>query len=638
MIPLSGAYTQNISDLVAQGDILFREGDYFSASRYYFQAVVQDSSRLKNISKYAESCRLFLSYEEAASAYRMLIRNDTKKKFPEAWFWLGMMEKNQANYTRAGEAFREYLNDNQDNKDLLSQRAKLETEACAWAPQALRDSLPVKITHLGNDLNTVYSDFGAVQMGDSLLLFSSLQLENEQEKDSMNPGTYLTRLYESRLTPAGPFLPQALPDKINDISTHNANICFSADHQTFFFTRCPDERTPDMKCTLFMVRWKNGKWQKPQPLSEEINLQGFTATQPAIAHGPKEDVLFFVSDRPGGYGGKDIWYSVVRKGKCLEPVNLGSTINTPGDEITPFYDNRTATLSFSSDWYKGFGGFDIFTARGNYHTWEKPVHLPYPLNTSYNDLYYTVNETDSNGYFTSNRPGSLFIKNQTCCNDLYRFTYQPPKVKSDSVPPTVVTIKKQIRELLPLTLYFHNDEPDPATTRETTRLNYRTTVAGYYLMKEKYREEYSRGLKGEAYEKAGNDIDAFFEDYVLKGMRQLDLFTSLLLKELESGHKVIITIKGFTSPLNTAEYNYSLAKRRISSLINYFREYEDGVFLPYLDPGDKSGGYLQFQEEPIGEEQASKLVSDNPQDLRNSVYSRAAALERRIQILYYNSF
>ena len=98
-----------------------------------------------------------------------------------------------------------------------------------------------------------------------------------------------------------------------------------------------------------------------------------------------------------------------------------------------------------------------------------------------------------------------------------------------------------------------------------------------------------------------------------------------------------INIKGYTSPLNTKEYNIKLAKRRISSLKNYIIRYDNGVFLKYLNGTSESYGKLELIEEPIGEEQASKLVSDNINDKRNSVYSRAAALERRIQIILYSS-
>ncbi|MCX6272506.1 MAG: hypothetical protein NTU44_15075 [Bacteroidetes bacterium] len=628
---------QTISDLIFKGDELFSEGDYYSASQYYRQAIRIDSLRLKVVSGYAESCRLFYNYEESARWYEYLMRHDDKKKFPEAEFWLGMTLKNQGEYVRAGEHFRHFLLNNHDEKELLVTRSKLETEACQWADQAIRDTLKVRINHLGKEINTPYSDFGAVQMSDSVVFFSSLRFEADIPYDSLQPGYYITKLYQSRMTPAGLSLPQALPARVNEKGIHNANICFTSDHQQFFFTRCQDERRPDLQCVIYSVKFRNGKWQQPVILSNKINIPGYTSTQPTIAHGGKEDILYFVSDRPGGQGGKDIWYAVVKKGKVFDPSNLGPPVNTPGDEITPFYDNKFGTLFFSSDWHKGFGGFDIFSSKGTLNEWTLPVNVGFPLNTPYNDLYFTVNENDTNGYLTSNREGSYFIKSQTCCNDIYQYLKTPSK-KTFSLEKTkreTHLISDDIRNILPLTLFFANDEPDPGSKKETTELDYNTMVADYYLQKDEYIKEYCNGLEGEARSRAEKEINDFFEDYVIKALQQLDELSNLLLQDLRQGHKISITIKGFSSPLNTPEYNKRLSKRRIVSLINYFREYGDGALRPYMIGIAYNGATLSFREEPYGSEQADKEVSNNPEDRRNSIYNPAAAKERRIQITFF---
>jgi outer membrane protein OmpA-like peptidoglycan-associated protein len=641
--------SQTIADLMYSGDALYLEGNYYSASQYYYKAFLIDSTRLRTVSKYADCCRLFYNYEEAARMYRYLIQKDDKSKFPEAVFWLGMMYKSLGNYQEASLAFQRYTREHKDTKDPLFIRSQLEANACTWASEAVSKEAPVQLIHFGAPINSEYSDFGALQMGDSLLYFSALLLDNDLPIQGVAQGSYLTKIYESRIN-AGMFSnPAELSGKINQADLHNANLCFASNHQQYFFTRCADERRPDLQCELFMVYRKGGKWQKPVRLDNSINFPGSTITQPAMAHGEKEDILYFVSDRPGGFGGKDIWYAVVKRGKIGKPSNLGSLINTPGDEITPYYNNKTGELFFSSDYHAGFGGYDIFRSKGSYNHWAKPQNIGAPLNTSFNELYFTVNEVDSNGYLTSNRPGSFFIKNQTCCNDIWIYKYEQ-KVdlplpfttvaedkKSDSVPTdTLKSNENIIRQFLPLSLYFHNDEPDPATMKESTTSNYSTALAEYVRMKDLYKTEYSKGLSGDEKIQAENDIEDFFTDVVVAGMRQLEEFTSLLYEDLSKGNSVMVTIKGFTSPLNTAEYNKALAKRRISSLINYFLEYKKGVLLPYINGTAPNQSTLVFLEEPIGEEMSDQLVSDNPNDQRNSVYSRAAALERRIQILYYD--
>lgn len=251
-------------------------------------------------------------------------------------------------------------------------------------------------------------------------------------------------------------------------------------------------------------------------------------------------------------------------------MNLGSNINTQGNEITPFYDFKTTTLYFSSDWHPGLGGYDVFSSKGGLNQWGSVINVGYPINSPANDLYFNVIEDDADaGYFTSNRQGSYFINGETCCNDIYYYEWKE-KPKQIALIDTLFIenhdISLKIKDLLPLTLYFHNDEPDPATTKTTTTKNYKTTLADYFALKEIYRQEYSQGLEGNEKIKAQQDIEVFFNDYIKKGFTDLELFAEWLKKDLDKGNNVKITIRGYTSPLPTAEYNMKLASRRISSL------------------------------------------------------------------------
>ena len=134
-------------------------------------------------------------------------------------------------------------------------------------------------------------------------------------------------------------------------------------------------------------------------------------------------------------------------------------------------------------------------------------------------------------------------------------------------------------------------------------------------------------------ERATNDIDNLFEDSVDAGMQDLEKFAQLLLKVLKDSEKVTITMKGYCSPLASTDYNVNLAKRRISSLRNYFMEYQNGVFVSYVNNTNKDEGSITFFDEDIGELKARTNVSDDYYDTKNSVYNPAAALERKIQII-----
>lgn len=635
--------SQTVEESVLLGDESFSEADFYSAAVYYHNALTLDSSDVAIEYKYADACRLFNSYKEAMIWYGYVLESSKAHNYPLCRFWYAMMNKSNGRYDEAGENFQLFLNTYAKKDDFFAKKAKLEVSACILAKKIVENKLSLKIDHLvGSRINTSFSEFNALQIGDNDLYFSSLRPVSEGDFETFIPNAYISKIYIAKNSAKGWTNIKEFEPKINDKETHNANITFAKNHKRLYFTKSKVDNNPTLASEIFTSEFKDGKWQKPVKLDSKINLSGYTSTQPNIFCGSDYDVLYFVSDRPGGFGKLDIWYSIIKDGKYGEPINCGSIINTMGDEVTPFYYEKENTLYFSSDWHPGLGSFDIFKSKGGLSEWSVPENIGYPLNTSYNDIYFSVNEVDKDGYLTSNRPGSIYIKSETCCNDIYYYEWkEQPKqvsvvevVKKDTVK---LEIEETIKQLLPLTLYFHNDEPDPRSTNTSTNKNYKTTLSDYYSMENKYKEEYSKGLSGKDKTKAENDIKDFFENFVAKGFSNLQLFAELLLLDLEKGSHVNIKIKGYCSPLNTSEYNLNLAKRRIQSLKNYLKEYNDGVFIKYLESKSADSGKLRILEDPIGKAMASPFVSDNPNDQRNSVYSRAAALERKIQIILYES-
>lgn len=636
-----GVSAQTFQENLLYGDEAMGENDYYGAAMYYRNALYLDSSSMKAAWKYAEACRLFNNYQEAANHYAQILERDHSSRYPLSRFWLAMMQKTLGEYTRAGENFQRFAAEHPTVDDYYLKRAAAEPEACRKAADIIAHPLNLTVDHLLDvKVNTSYAEFNAQQLGDTALLFSALRPVQMGNMESFIPNTYVSDLYLAKATQAGWSRVEPLDPKLAQSGYHNANATLTPDHAQIYFTRGKVEGNPQLRTEIWTAANERGKWQKPEPLSGSVNLEGYTSTQPALSRREGYDVLYFVSDRPGGFGKMDLWYVIIKDGKPGEPVNLGSIVNTPGDEITPFYHDSTGTLYFSSDWHAGLGGYDIFASRGALNEWTSPKNIGYPLNTGYNDVYFTVNPLDNDGYLTSNRPGSLYIKSETCCNDIYYYEWKPQLAETfvEIVEARdTVTLEDSIRLLLPLTLYFHNDEPNPRSLDTVTAKNYRTTLSEYYEMKEVYRQEYARGLSGFDKQKAEKDIEDFFENYVGKGFAQLQLFSKLLMMDLARGSRVIIMIKGYCSPLTNTAYNVNLAKRRISSLKNYLREYQGGVFCPYLDSTSADGGVLILRSDPIGESTASPFVSDNPNDTRNSVYSRSAAFERKIQIVLYES-
>lgn len=188
---------------------------------------------------------------------------------------------------------------------------------------------------------------------------------------------------------------------------HASNLTMTSDGQWMFYSICQDE-TQD-RCAI----WKRkktyeGGWGVAKKLPAHINLRKYTATQPSIGYDQtiKKKVLYFVSDRPGGKGGKDIWQSIIElDGTYGEPTAL--SINTALDEITPFFQLSEQVLFFSSNGWDGSGGFDVFsTKKTNKDEWEMASNLGIVINTSFDETYFTYNTAQKKIYFTSTRPAS----------------------------------------------------------------------------------------------------------------------------------------------------------------------------------------------------------------------------------------
>jgi len=139
-----------------------------------------------------------------------------------------------------------------------------------------------------------------------------------------------------------------------------------------------------------------------EPLSDKINSESFEMHASTTKDG---NILYFTSNRDGGYGGFDIYKSFKdENGEWSEPENLGSTINTAFDEATPFITENREKLYFSSKGHKNMGGYDIFYSERNNNTWSKPVNMGYPINTTDNDKFFFPLKNGKIAYYPKIKP------------------------------------------------------------------------------------------------------------------------------------------------------------------------------------------------------------------------------------------
>jgi len=600
----------------------YDKGDYFYALEYYEKAMELDSNTIDILWNVAETHRAYKDYRKAEFYYAKVYSRESAILYPSSLLNWGLMQKQNGKYDEAILTFKKAKKKYYKKRgSYLYLKSKKELASTVYAKSALIDTMDVRFEQLPETVNTKNSEFGhAIHEGK--LIFSSLRADSISAAEEVYSTEYRTLLYTSTIEDD---LFQA-SEKIKNLLLENLNTgngVFSLDGSRYYFSKCSEDGY-NYRCKIMVANYADDKWTNIDSLGQIINEDGSNTTMPCIAKISGKETLLFSSDRKGGKGGLDIYSSTITNGNQYGKVRSIKTLNSLDNEITPWWDDKNQRLYFSSSWHNGFGGHDVFYSTFT-DRFSKPTNAGIPVNSPANDLYYF--EHGDSALVTSNRLGVMYSKNPTCCSDI--FTILPHEKQ---VPPSAEETLADLNKRLPVTLYFHNDVPNPRSWDTTTVLNYITTYNAYTEMIGKYQNEYAKGLTGENSDEARLDIESFFIEYVDKGVADLQLFRNLLLKELDRGAKINITVKGFASPLAKTDYNVNLTKRRIASLVNYMRRYNDGVFAKYLDNNAPNGGKVIFSQVPFGEYTANQLTSDNPNDVQNSVYSRSAAIERKIEI------
>lgn len=619
----STASGQSVKKIFNEGLAYLNSGAYNTAIFYFDEALKNDTGNIKILFHKAEALRLLGQEKNAFPIYLDIYKRDKGKTIPMALYWLAQLQKNKEEYKEAKKNFKKassMLRAAQDK--FYSQKAKKEAESCDFAEKnkQIFASGNYDISAL-NGVNSVHSDFGGSYDAQNNFIFSSLRNENDSLSYKENEKVKIYRIDKDATSK-----PEVVELKIDESTYGYANLCFNSNKSKAYFTVCETKNN----CAIYKADYENSALKNPEKLNEKINAKGFTSTMPFIGKFENgREVLFFVSNRPGGLGNMDIWFCELEEnGHPIIAKNAGKKVNSIDNEVSPFYDFQNKTLYFSSNWHNGFGGFDVFKSEGLPEKLANPQNLGKPFNSSANDLYFKISENQQSGFFSSNRPSAYNLENESCCNDIFKFENQTilqnDSIKIDSIKPSLTFIEN----LLPLSLYFHNDEPNPKSKSDTTEFNYLKTLENYTALKAEYLTEYSKGIDKNEIESAQIEMNSFFEDYVDIANEKLQKIAYNLFILLEKGYKIDISIKGYASALASTNYNFILTKRRIKSFVNFLYQYENGKLQPYLKNN------LIVTELPFGDSSASQIKENlNVYDTRESVYSIKAAMDRRIEIV-----
>ncbi len=294
----------------------------------------------------------------------------------------------------------------------------------------------IKIENLGNAINTPYHEYAPVITPDeSILMFTSRRPGNigglrtkEGQPDTFG-GIWFEDVYVA-IKANGKWLEAQNVGSPVNTPDHDATVTVSPDGREMYFYRSDGKRWGD----IYKSVQSGYTWGEPKKLGPPINSEYW---EPSMTMTPDSQIIIFSSNRPGGYGGLDLYMSRrLPDGSWAKPVNLGPTVNTPYDEDAPFIHVDGKTLYFSSNGPNSMGGFDVFvTKMTGDNEWTEPVNLGYPINTTDDDIFFVLSPDGRRGYMASVRPEGLGGQ------DLY-IIYMP--VDKDILPSAIVLVNAKV--------------------------------------------------------------------------------------------------------------------------------------------------------------------------------------------------
>lgn len=380
-----------LQDIFIEAEYFFMTGDYADALPYYMR-IYEQLPENANIAYRIGECYLNISGKKNLSTdYLEVAARNLSAKHKEgsvnqvsapydALYDLGQAYLVNFRFEKAKEAFKKYsgtlLPDDRENREFVDQQIK----SCETAPGLI--SKPVSFTeeNMGASINDEKSNFNPVISADgkTFAFMSSMKFYD---------AIMLSRLVNGKWSISENITPELMSDGDMYIS------CLSSDGTKLFLSK-----DDDYNSDIYTSSFDGIRWGTTEPLNKNINTKYWES------HGfVSEDgnLLVFASDRPGGFGGLDLYMSKKVDGNWGPAVNMGPELNTPFNEDRPFLINKAKTLFFSSQGHKNMGGYDLFKSELQTNSlWNEPENLGYPLNTPDDNLFFMPSSNGRSGYYS----------------------------------------------------------------------------------------------------------------------------------------------------------------------------------------------------------------------------------------------
>lgn len=550
----------------------FKAGEYFDAIDL-FKDSYSKTSRSDRISRtelgymIAECYRLTNDPRNAETWYRLATRSSTSR--PESQYWMALMMKKNGKYEEALEELRRY-------KQVAPSDPKADQEirSCELSLEWLRNPEAYRIEEL-KDLNSRESDFSPAYGRDDfgVVYFTSSRDDAAGNKKHGATGQNFSDIFESRLDKKSKWSTPLPMETINS-EFEDGTPSFSADFREMFFTRCEAGKREAKGCVIMHTKQTEGNWSEPENIG--LLTDSLVAAHPALS--PDGLTLYFVSDMPGGFGGKDI-YTVTRLSEgdtWSKPENLGSYVNTGGNELFPYVRND-GTLYFASDGHIGMGGLDIFKAEPQPDGSWIVVNMKPPVNSFADDFGITFQNENEQGIFTSTRKGRTN-------DELYYFELPPLRfsvtglVKDEKTggPITGSVVQLIASDGSNLQAETGANGDFKFTLKQDVDYIFLASKRGYLNGKEK---ETTKGQeKSRDFMVTINltpidrpiELPNIFYDFGKWDLRPESMVSlDKLVETLNDNPNVTIELMSHTDSRDTEEYNLDLSQKRAQSVVEY---------------------------------------------------------------------
>lgn len=395
-----------------KGDKFYSNAQYAKAIPCYKKVAGSESSSKKDkaeaLTKLGHSYKKINDYGKAESSYREALTVKSKVA-PNTEFLYNYAQVLRVNhkYQEAAEQYNNYIRLNPNDVNV-----KNAMKFCQEIKFYLAKPIEYDVKSAG-DINTANSEFAPFVAGDKMI-FVAERDEFDFSEFRVNDfnGAPYPHIYSADIKEKEVAKPREFAGNINT-EYYDGPVCLSQDGKTLYFSRVSYKKEQGLvnQAKIYSATLEGKNWTDIKVLN--VSDDAYSVTHPCIS--PDNNTLYFTSNMPGGYGGKDIYMSRRSGITWTKPVNLGPDINTSGDEMYPSM-RKDGTLYFCSSGLPGYGGLDIYSAQRIDNKWILNRNEGLNLNSSADDYGITF-LTDSTGYFTSNREGG---KGK---DDIYRFTY-----------------------------------------------------------------------------------------------------------------------------------------------------------------------------------------------------------------------